>query len=78
MWGAEALKALGFRVVDTVTNFILFDFGSDAKPAYEALLKQGVIVRPMNGWGLSTFLRVTIGKPADNRRFLKALKSAIT
>jgi len=71
------LKALGFTVVDTVTNFILFDLGSDAKPVYEALLKQGVIVRPMGGWGMSTFLRVTIGKKADNTRFLKALKKSL-
>lgn len=73
----EALKALGFTVVDTVTNFILFDLGSDSKPVYEALLKQGVIVRPMSGWGLNTFLRVTIGKKTDNTRFLKALKKSL-
>ncbi len=73
----EALKELGFRVVDTATNFILFDLGSDSKPVYEALLKQGIIVRPMSGWGLNTFLRVTIGKKTDNVRFLKALKKTL-
>ncbi len=72
----EALREMGFKVVDTVTNFILFDLGAEAKPVYEALLKKGVIVRPMGGWGLNTFLRVTIGKKADNIRFLNALKNA--
>jgi histidinol-phosphate aminotransferase len=73
---SSELTGLGFRVIETVTNFILFDLGQDAAPVYESLLKQGVIVRPMGSWGLKTFLRVTIGKAADNRRFLRALKSA--
>lgn len=71
------IRDLGFRPVDTVTNFILFDLKQEAQPVYESLLKQGVIVRPMNGWGLKTFLRVTIGTRKDNARFVKALKKAI-
>ena len=71
------LQKMGLRCVDTVTNFILFDARRDAAPVYEKLLKQGVIVRPMGAWGLKTFLRVTIGKPGDNQRFLKALKNAL-
>lgn len=73
----KELKKMRFEPVDTVTNFILFDMKQDAQGIYEALLRQGVIVRPMNGWGLKTFLRVTIGTAKDNKRFLKALKNSI-
>ena len=71
------LKKMGLKCVETVTNFILFDLKRDAGPVYEALLRRGVIVRPMTAWGLKTFLRVTIGKPSDNRKFLNALKKSI-
>lgn len=68
------LHKLGIDTVDTVTNFILADLKTDAKPVYEALLKKGVIVRPMTAWGLNQFIRVTIGKSSENKRFIDALK----
>ncbi|MGH7198772.1 MAG: histidinol-phosphate transaminase [Candidatus Omnitrophota bacterium] len=68
------LKRLGFTVVDTVTNFVLFDLSEDARPIYERLLRRGIIVRPMTAWGLKTFMRVTIGKQKENERFIDALK----
>ena len=71
------LKKLGLSCVDTVTNFILFDLKREATPVYEKLLRLGVIVRPMGGWGLKTFMRVTIGTPSDNRKFSNALKTAL-
>ncbi len=73
----KELTRLGLVSVDTVTNFVLFNLGKPAQPVYESLLKKGVIVRPMNSWGLSTFLRVTIGTMSDNRRFIKELKGAL-
>jgi histidinol-phosphate aminotransferase len=66
-------KRLGIRSVETATNFILVDLGVDAAPVYEKLLRSGVIVRPMSAWGLKTFIRVTIGKKAENQRFIKTL-----
>jgi len=72
------LRRRHLSCVDTVTNFILVDLGRDAQPIYKGLLERGVIVRPMNSWGLDTFLRVTVGKPADNRRFLKALDDVLS
>ena len=71
------LQKLGFDCVDTVTNFVLADMKQDAKKLYEALLKKGVIVRPMAAWGMNTFIRVTVGKPAENKRFLTALKETL-
>ncbi|MFO6381251.1 histidinol-phosphate transaminase, partial [Pseudomonas aeruginosa] len=45
----------------------------DAGPVYQALLREGVIVRPVAGYGMPTFLRVSIGLPEENDRFLQAL-----
>ncbi len=72
------LTKLGLSFVDTYTNFILFDLKRDSKVVYESLLKEGIIVRPMGSWGLDTYLRVTIGKMADNRRFLYKLKKVLS
>ncbi len=72
------LEKLGFRCIETVTNFVLADFHTDTSRLYEALLRKGVIVRPMAAWGLNTFIRVTIGKPVENKRFIKALKEIMS
>jgi histidinol-phosphate aminotransferase len=70
-------ERLGLKPIDTVTNFMLVDLRTDAQVVYEKLLRRGVIIRSMAGWGLKTFIRVTIGKPAENKRFIKALKKTI-
>ncbi len=70
-------KKLGVKTVETTTNFVLADLGTDARPVHEKLLRRGVIIRPMGAWGLNTFIRVTIGKPAENKRFIKALREII-
>jgi histidinol-phosphate aminotransferase len=44
---------------------------------FEKLLRQGVIVRPVAGYGMPEHLRVTIGLPEENERFLAALKVAL-
>lgn len=72
-----SLEKMGIHCVDTVTNFILADLNREALPVYEALLRRGVIVRPMNAWGLKTFLRVTIGKKEENEKFIEKLKEAL-
>jgi histidinol-phosphate aminotransferase len=53
------------------------DIGSDAIPVYNALLREGVIVRPVGGYGLKTHIRVTIGLPRENKRFIKAIKKVL-
>ena len=50
---------------------------ADGKKLYEALLHQGVIVRPMNAYGYPTYIRITVGLPAENKRFVKALTVAL-
>jgi len=71
------LEALSIRYVRSHGNFILIDVG-DAAAVNLALLRQGVIVRPVANYGLPSFLRVTVGLPAENARFLAALESAIS
>ena len=56
-------------------NFITFKV-ENTKRVFEALLRQGVIVRPIAGYGLPDYLRVTVGTEAQNRRFLAALDIA--
>lgn len=71
---SRELGEMGISFVPTYTNFILIDLGCDPMPIYNALLKEGVIVRPVGGYGLKTHIRVTIGLPSENERFVKALK----
>ena len=58
-------------------NFLLVRF-ADAAAIYQRLLEQGVIVRPVGGYGLPEFLRVTVGLSEENRRFLDALGVALS
>ena len=71
------LKAMGIRYVPSVTNFILIELGPKSGEVAEKLLKKGVIIRNMKAWGLGNFIRVTIGKKPENKRFIKELKKII-
>ncbi|HSP01341.1 MAG TPA: histidinol-phosphate transaminase [Thioalkalivibrio sp.] len=64
-------RGLGF--IPSVGNFLSIDTGRDAGPVYQALLREGVIVRPIAGYGLPRYLRVTVGREHENRRFIEAL-----
>ena len=58
-------------------NFIAVDFARDAAPINQALLREGVIVRPVAGYGMPTFLRVSIGTERENARFLDVLAQVL-
>jgi histidinol-phosphate aminotransferase len=58
-----------------VANFLFTEVGDDALPLYEALLRQGAIVRPMGGFGAPGALRITVGTPDENAFFAEALAS---
>jgi histidinol-phosphate aminotransferase len=73
---ASALDAMGVGHVPSHGNFLLVHVG-DAAQVYERLLRQGVIVRPVGNYGLPHHLRVTVGLPAENQRFIDALKVAL-
>ena len=59
-----------------IGNFVLVKVG-DAERMYQELLKRGVIVRPVGNYGLPEWLRVTVGLPEENSRFIEALKAAL-
>ncbi len=64
------LGALGIEVWPTDANFLLAKTGAGS---YELLLREGVIVRPLAGFGLSEHVRITIGTAKENEKLLKAL-----
>ena len=70
------LAALGIEHVPSKGNFLLARVG-DAARINQALLKSGVIVRPVGNYGLPEFLRVSVGLEAQNARFLQALKDSL-
>jgi histidinol-phosphate aminotransferase len=71
-----AFDRLRLPFVPSAANFILVRVGQGLA-VYEALLRRGVIVRPMDGYGLPEYLRVTIGLPEENRRFVEALEAVL-
>ena len=73
----EGFRALGLEWIASRGNFIAVDFGRDAAPINQALLHEGVIVRPVAGYGMPTFLRVSIGTEQENARFLEALRGVL-
>lgn len=68
---SEELSKLGFTVVPSQANFLFVDFHRDAAEMYEALLKEGVIVRTFGP--LATWARITVGTPEENNRLFAAL-----
>lgn len=74
------LRTLGLRFIPSSGNFITFEIPAGqggAAAVNKRLLALGVIVRPIAGYGLPDWLRVTIGRPEENQRFLMALGSAL-
>jgi histidinol-phosphate aminotransferase len=74
------LDALLLPYIPSAGNFVTFEVppafeGGD--PVYQALLREGVIVRPVAEYGLPRHLRVTVGLPGENARFLDALKRVL-
>jgi histidinol-phosphate aminotransferase len=73
----EQCEALGLAVVPSVANFLLVDVGRPGPATAEALLRQGVIVRPMGGYGFPTHLRISVGTPQENERCIAALGAVL-
>jgi histidinol-phosphate aminotransferase len=75
--GRDALRAgltaFGWRVPESMGNFVLADTGGPAQPWYDHLLRRGVIVRPVANYGLPCHLRITVGLPEHTARLLDAL-----
>jgi histidinol-phosphate aminotransferase len=72
----RAFRDLKLEYVPSFANFILVRVG-DGQRLFEAMQKQGVIVRPMGGYQLPEWIRISIGTPRENERCLSALKAAL-
>ena len=70
------LETAGHRVAPSQANFVLVDVGRPGRAVYEALLQEGVIVRAMAS-PLESWIRVTVGKPEENARFLHSLERVL-
>lgn len=69
---SQGLADLGIAYVPSLANFLLVRVGK-GREYFEALLRERVIVRPVDGYGLPDYIRVTVGTREENRRFLDAL-----
>jgi histidinol-phosphate aminotransferase len=75
---AETLREHGLEPAEgAVGNFLYVETGEDARPLYERLLHEGVIVRPLHGFGAPTAIRVSVGTPEENDFFAAALGRAV-
>jgi histidinol-phosphate aminotransferase len=70
-------ERLGLEYIPSFGNFLTVRIGAAAERVYRAMLLEGVIVRPIAGYGMPEHLRVTIGLAAHNSRFLDALERAL-
>lgn len=71
----QQLDKRGLAFNRSATNFILIDFKRDTGKLNKYLLKKGIIIRELKGWGLEKFFRVTIGKHKENKKFIDSLNS---
>jgi histidinol-phosphate aminotransferase len=69
---AEGFRALGLEFVPSAANFVLVKVGEGGR-WFEALQRRGLIVRPLQPYGLPEWLRVTVGTSAQNERLLEAM-----
>jgi histidinol-phosphate aminotransferase len=70
-------RRLGLWAAPSAANFLMVRVGPGAQQVYQRLLHAGLIVRPVAGYGLPEFLRITVGTPEDNERLFAALPGAL-
>ncbi len=74
----SAFEELSLKWIDSVGNFVCVDTGRPAEEVYQALLRRGVIVRPVANYGLPGHLRITIGLPEENECLIGALREVLS
>ncbi len=70
-------ERLGLEYIPSVGNFICVDVGREAAPVYEALLHEGVIVRPVANYGMPNHLRITVGTSEHNDIIISSLQKVL-
>jgi histidinol-phosphate aminotransferase len=71
------LDKLGLNYKKTESNFIFIEVGREADGLFLEMLGQEVIIRPLTSFGLPQAIRVSIGTPAQNKKFISALKKVL-
>lgn len=76
-WTKEKMEALGFSVQPGFGNFLLFDCATRERAAdiYAYLGRRGIMIRPVNGYGLFQYLRVSMGKTEEMEEFIDLLEA---
>ncbi len=74
---SSGFERLGLDYIPSVCNFITLNLGRPAAPVDRALLRAGCIARPVANYGLPNHLRVSVGLPEENARFLAALEQVL-
>ncbi|MBW1827956.1 MAG: histidinol-phosphate transaminase [Deltaproteobacteria bacterium] len=73
----QNLDEMGLEFLPTQTNFFLIRVPRKGKEIYERMLKKGVIVRSMDSYGLPDHIRINVGLPEENERFVRSLKEIL-
>jgi len=76
-WFTDALESLGLDYIPSFGNFVTVQTGADTAAINQRLLMQGVIVRPLAGYGMSDWLRISIGTRDELEHCLSALQEAL-
>ena len=71
------LGRLGLTFVPSQANFVLIRVPRPGQEVYQAMLREGVIIRAMDAYGFPDYIRVNMGLPEENRRFLEALQKVL-
>jgi histidinol-phosphate aminotransferase len=71
------LDNMGISYTYSHTNFVLINLNNNCEEIYKKLLIEGVITRPMTGYGLPKHIRVSTFLPEENERFIKSLKKVL-
>lgn len=74
---ARGFDVLGLEYIPSIANFMTVNVGQNAQPVYDALLRKGVIVRPVGNYNLPQHLRITVGSDAQNQRVLSSLEQVL-
>ena len=74
---AAGFDRLGLPRIPSVCNFHTVDVGRSGREVFQALLREGVIVRPVDNYGLVNHLRISVGLEAHNTRLLAALAKVL-
>ena len=73
----QSCEKLGLPYIDSEANFLTVEFGAKAADVYQALLRKGVIVRPIENYGMPDHLRITIGRAGEMDRLIATLPEVL-